>query len=109
MNEVNLRVKTLFKDFAKLINQDIESLSTGFLNDGRGFIKFKSSANGYNESDRKEAEMKLDSFFTMANKLKMSNIILDLRGIGGGAAEIAGCLFSYLSNRPFYYFDYVGA
>ena len=39
----------------------------------------------------------------------MDNLVLDLRDNGGGAPEIANYLFSYLTNKPYYYFDYVGA
>jgi hypothetical protein len=99
----------IFENFTKTINENIEPLTTEIRSNKTAIVKFHSFENGYNETDRKIAEKKLDVFFTNVDSLKSTNLILDLRGNGGGAAEIANYLFSYLANKPYYYFDYVGA
>ena len=50
----------------------------------------------------------IDSFFSRIAELKITNIIIDVRNNNGGAAEVANYLFSYLTNKPYYYFEYVG-
>ncbi len=98
-----------FEDFTKIITENIEPLSTKFRTNGIAILKFHSFENGYNEVDRKKAEKQLDAFFAKADDLKITDLILDLRGNSGGSADIANYLFSYLTNRPYYYFDYTGA
>ncbi|MBK8369685.1 MAG: hypothetical protein IPL10_20555 [Bacteroidetes bacterium] len=39
---------------------------------------------------------------------KTTNLIIDVRNNTGGSPEISNYLFSYLCNKPYYYFDYVG-
>ena len=86
-----------------------EPLTTEFKSENVAILKFHSFENGYNESDRKVAEKKLDQFFAQLDSLKTKNLIIDVRDNGGGAPEIANYLFSYLTNKPYYYFDYIGA
>lgn len=50
----------------------------------------------------------IDAFFNRVAELKITNIIIDVRNNSGGAAEVANYLFSYLTNKPYYYFEYVG-
>lgn len=50
----------------------------------------------------------LDDFFKKIRKQKINNLIIDVRANSGGSAEVANYLFSYLSNKPYYYFEYVG-
>ncbi|WP_211208927.1 S41 family peptidase [Cytophaga aurantiaca] len=89
-----------------LVNQ--EPLSVEFKNDSTVILKVRSFSNGYIQKDRKAAEEKLDSIFNKMYDLKITNLILDLRGNGGGAPELANYLFSYLSSKPYYYFASIG-
>lgn len=98
-----------FETFTKSNAGKTEPLTTEFRTNDLAIMKFHSFENGYNESDRKVTEKQLDDFFAQLDSLKTKNLILDLRDNGGGAAEIASYLFSYLTNKPYYYFDYVGA
>lgn len=98
-----------FEDFTKVINENIEPLTTEFRNNKIAILKFHSFENGYNEADRKIAEKQLDNFFSKVDSLNITHIILDLRGNGGGSADISNYLFSYLTSKPYYYFDYIGA
>lgn len=106
----NINLKGIkFEDFTKIITENIEPLSTEFKNNKIAILKFHSFENGYNEDDRKIAEKQLDDFFAKVDDLKTTDLILDLRDNSGGSADIANYLFSYLTNKPYYYFDYVGA
>jgi len=98
-----------FETYTKSITEKIEPLQTEFKTSNLTILKFHSFANGYNETDRKKAEKQLDNFFTKLDSLKTNHLILDLRDNSGGSADIASYLFSYLTNKPFYYLDYQGA
>lgn len=97
-----------FEAFVNLVSEKTEPLTTEFRNNEISILKFHSFENGYNEADRKIAERQLDAFFQKTDSLKIANLILDLRSNSGGSADIASYLFSYLTNKPYYYFDYVG-
>ncbi|WP_347218396.1 S41 family peptidase [Chryseobacterium sp.] len=114
INSKNRRNKSIVKgitydSFTKSTTENIEPLSTKFETDNLAILKFHSFENGYNESNRKIAEHQLDIFFSKLDNLKTKNLIIDMRDNGGGSAEIANYLFSYLIDQPYYYFDYVGA
>jgi hypothetical protein len=49
----------------------------------------------------------LDSAFRVMRERRTSQLILDLRGNGGGVDEYGALLLSYLVDRPFRYFDYI--
>ncbi|MGE8291238.1 MAG: S41 family peptidase, partial [Sphingobacterium sp.] len=98
-----------FKTYTSAVSEKIEPLTTAFRTNDLAILKFHSFENGYNEADRKIAERQLDHFFTKLDSLKTKNLIIDLRDNGGGSADIANYLFSYLTRSPYYYFDYVGA
>ncbi|WP_298220935.1 S41 family peptidase [Flavobacterium sp.] len=98
-----------FETHTKNLTEKVEPLTTEFKSKDIAVLKFQSFENGYNETDRKIAEKQLDVFFAQLDSLKTKNLILDLRDNGGGSAEIANYLFSYLTNKPYFYFDYIGA
>nr|WP_121272879.1 S41 family peptidase [Pedobacter schmidteae] len=98
-----------FKRYTSTISKKTEPLTTEFRTKDLAILKFRSFENGYNETDRKIAEKQLDHFFTQLDSLKTENLIIDLRDNGGGSADIANYLFSYLTSSPYYYFDYAGA
>ena len=98
-----------FETYTKSVSEETEPLITSFRSKDIAILKFHSFGNGYNETDRKEAEKQLDIFFARLDSLKTQNLIIDLRDNSGGSADIASYLFSYLTARPYYYFDYVGA
>jgi hypothetical protein len=98
-----------FETHTQNISEKIEPLTTEFRTNNLAILKFHSFENGYNEKDRKIAEKQLDDFFIQLESLKTRNLIIDLRDNSGGAAEMANYLFSYLTDKTFYYFDYVGA
>ncbi|MGV0923871.1 S41 family peptidase [Empedobacter tilapiae] len=99
---------TTFDRFSKSTTENIQPLTTEIRKDKIAVLKFHSFSNGYNEADRKIAQEQLDIFFTKLDSLKTKNLIVDLRDNSGGAGEIANYLFSYLIDKPYYYFDYVG-
>jgi C-terminal processing protease CtpA/Prc len=98
-----------YSDFTKNVSTNIAPLSDSLIGNKVAVLKVHSFENGYNEKDRLEAEKMLDAFFSKIQKSKIPHLILDLRDNGGGAPEIANYLFSYLIDKPYYYFDYVGA
>ena len=98
-----------FKAYTSNISENTDPLTTELRTNDLAILKFHSFENGYNETDRKIAEKQLDHFFTQLDSLKTENLIIDLRDNGGGSADIASYLFSYLISTPYYYFDYVGA
>ncbi|MCL1672129.1 S41 family peptidase [Elizabethkingia ursingii] len=99
----------VYDTYSKEIKDNTEPLTTEFKTDNLAILKFHSFENGYNEADRKISEKKLDVFFSRLDSLKTENLIIDLRDNAGGSADIANYLFSYLTKKPYYYFDYVGA
>ena len=98
-----------FQTFTNSTSEKKEPLTTQLISNDIAIIKLNSFANGYNEADRKIAEKKMDQFFAQLDSVKTKNLIIDVRDNSGGAAEIANYLFSYLSNRPYYYMEYMGA
>lgn len=98
-----------YDTFTKNNTEDIPPLTTEFKANNIALLKFHSFENGYDEADRKIAENQLDTFFAKIDRLKIKNLIIDLRDNSGGAAEIANYLFSYLVHAPYFYFEYVGA
>ncbi|WP_312313793.1 S41 family peptidase [Empedobacter brevis] len=98
-----------FETYTKSIAENITPLQTEFKTNNLAVLKFHSFANGYDETNRKIAEKQLDNFFTQLDSLKTKNLIIDLRDNSGGSADIASYLFSYLTNKPFYYLDYQGS
>ncbi|WP_228452191.1 S41 family peptidase [Chryseobacterium sp. c4a] len=98
-----------FKTYTSIISKKTEPLTTEFKTKDLAVLKFRSFENGYNVTDRKVAEKQLDRFFAQLDSLKTENLIIDLRDNGGGSADIANYLFSYLASTPYYYLDYVGA
>lgn len=98
-----------FGNFTKSTTENVPPLTTEIRKDKIAVLKFLSFANGYNEADRKVAEKQLDDFFTKLDRQKTKNLIIDLRDNGGGSADIANYLFSYLTDKPYYYLDYFGA
>lgn len=99
---------TTYDAFTKNTAEKTDPLTTEFETNDLAILKFHSFENGYNEADRKIAENQLDTFFAKLNSLKTKDLIIDLRDNGGGSAEIANYLFSYLIDKPYYYFDYTG-
>jgi hypothetical protein len=97
-----------FPTFYKAVYEKQEPLSTDFFNNKIAILKVRTFSNGYNDYDRKIAEEQLDAFFSKLDSLKTTDLILDLRGNSGGAPEMANDLFSYLTNKPYYYFAYIG-
>jgi len=98
-----------FQTFTNSTSEQNEPLTTEFKTTNLAILKFHSFANGYNEPDRKIAEKKLDQFFAQLDSLKTKNLIIDLRNNSGGAPEMANYLFSYITNKPYHFFDYIGA
>jgi C-terminal processing protease CtpA/Prc len=98
-----------FETHTNNITEKNEPLTTEFKTTNLAILKFHSFANGYNEPDRKIAEKKLDQFFAQLDSLKTKNLIIDLRNNSGGAPEMANYLFSYITNKPYHFFDYIGA
>lgn len=98
-----------FDNFTKNTRENIPPLGTEIRKDNIAVLKFHSFENGYNEADRKIAEKQLDHFFTKLDSLKTKNLIIDFRDNSGGSADIANYLFSYLTDKPYYYLDYFGA
>ncbi|MGV3631373.1 MAG: S41 family peptidase [Bacteroidota bacterium] len=49
-----------------------------------------------------------DDFFNKLHKQKIRRLIIDVRGNGGGDPEMANYLFSWLTDKEYRYFDYVG-
>ena len=98
-----------FAKFTQNTKQNIEPLSSEFIENKIGILKVHSFENGYDETERKKAYLFIDTFFSKMDSLKIDNLVLDLRDNGGGSPEIANYLFSYFTTKPYYYFDYVGA
>lgn len=98
-----------FNEYSAIIAEFKAPMNMEFLSNDVALLKFHSFANGYNPEERAAAEKELDQFFNQLDSLKTHDLIIDLRGNSGGAAEIANYLFSYLHSKPYHYFDYAGA
>lgn len=49
----------------------------------------------------------LDSVFTEINRASVKHLVIDIRNNGGGDDELGALLYSYLTNKPFRYFETV--
>ncbi len=61
----------------------------------------------FNESDLTNYERFLKSSFETIKEKDISNLVVDLRGNGGGKDEYGALLVSYLTNEPFRYFEQI--
>lgn len=62
------------------------------------------SFNYYTDKDIASFNDSLENFFKELKRIKMNNLVLDLRGNYGGAAEPGNELLSYILKKPFQYF-----
>jgi C-terminal processing protease CtpA/Prc len=105
-----IKVKGIeYIEFVKNTSTNLEPLTEEFRNKNIAILTVNSFESGYSETERIKSEKQIDLFFEKINKLKIKNLIIDLRDNGGGAPETANYLFSYLINKPYYYMDYVGS
>lgn len=97
-----------YSEFSKILKEQTEPLSFKIIKNDIAILKLHSFENGYIEKDRILAEKQISTFFNKIDSSKIPNLIIDLRGNSGGAPEISNFVFSYLINKPYYYFDYIG-
>jgi hypothetical protein len=97
-----------YKNFRKEVRRIVAPITKEFIDDKVGIL----TVNTFNIGDFEYMEIEykkyLDDFFSELSKRNINELVIDLRGNGGGSAEISNYLFAYLTSQPYYYFDYVG-
>jgi len=71
-------------------------------------LTIRSFGNSVRDSSENDYNTFLDQSFRKIQEKSISDLIVDLRGNGGGSDEYGARLFSYLTNEPFEYYDYLG-
>lgn len=97
-----------YKSFVKRTRKIVEPIKQDFPSPNIAVL----TINTFNKVDfefkKIDYEKYIDDFFKQVSKEKIENLIIDVRNNNGGSAEISSYLFSYLSDKPYFYFDYVG-
>lgn len=81
-----------------------KNLSLGFIDDETAILTV-ASFNYYRWNDYEVFENFIDSSFTEINKRGIKNLIIDLRGNGGGSQSSSIHLLQYLVDKPFTYYS----
>lgn len=83
------------------------ALEFKILNESTGVMTIQSFAGGVTDNKGNAYSDFLKNSFSEAKKNKIKNLIIDLRGNGGGNDNYGSLLFSYLTDKPFQYYQYL--
>ena len=77
------------------------------LNDETAFLRVESFSKSEIKSGKQNYKKFLKKTFATLAQKQVKNLILDVRGNGGGDDGYGNLLFSYLTDRPFNYYKYI--
>jgi C-terminal processing protease CtpA/Prc len=107
LKEINLS-GIAYKSFLKRTRKIVEPIQQEFPSNNIAILSVNTFNIGDFEYKKIDYKKYIDNFFKQVRRDKITNLIIDVRNNNGGSAEISNYLFSYLYNKPYYYFDYVG-
>ena len=107
LKEINL-YGTTFNKFVKRTRKVVEPIQKDFTSKNIAILTVNTFYIGDFEYKKIDYKKYIDDFFKQVHQNKTTNLIIDVRNNNGGSPEISNYLFSYLFNKPYYYFDYVG-
>ena len=105
--EVNLSGIT-YKSFMKRTRKFVEPIHYEFLSNNIAVLTCNTFNIGDFEFKKIDYEKYIDNFFKHVRRHNITNLIIDVRNNNGGSAEVSNYLYSYLCQKSYYYFDYVG-
>ena len=97
-----------YKSFVKRTRKIIEPIEQEFLPNNIAVLTVNTFYIGDFEYKKIDYKKYIDNFFKQVAKNSITNLIIDVRNNNGGSAEVSNYLFSYLCQKSYFYFDYVG-
>lgn len=97
-----------FNLFVKRTRKVVEPIEQKFLSKNIAVLTVNTFFIGDFNYENINYKKYIDHFFKQVRKYKITKLIIDVRNNGGGSPEISNYLFSYLYDKPYYYYDYVG-
>jgi hypothetical protein len=97
-----------FQTFQRNTRKIVGPIQHEFKRNNLAILTVNTFLTDYFEQKNINYKKNIDEFFERVAELKITNIIIDVRNNPGGSPEISNYLFSYLSNKPYYYFEYMG-
>jgi hypothetical protein len=97
-----------FQTFQSKTRKIVGPIQHEFKRNNLAILTVNTFLTDYFEQKNIDYKKNIDEFFKRVAELKITNIIIDVRNNTGGSPEVSNYLFSYLSNKPYYYFEYMG-
>lgn len=99
---------TDYKSFVNGTRVIVEPIEQEFRGDSLAILQVNTFYTPDFEFRKIDYKKYIKDFFTTVKKKNISKLIIDVRNNSGGDPEISSYLFSFLTNKPYYYFEYVG-
>lgn len=102
-------IKVELVAFKKIVptNSNNDLLMLTELNESTKLLSIRTFSSSYLESNGFKYYNFLKNSFSNINNTKTKNLIIDVRGNGGGDDNFGATLVSYLTNERFKYFEYI--
>lgn len=97
-----------YKSFINGTRFIVEPIEQAFKGDSIAILKVNTFYTPDFEFKKMDYKKYITDFFTTVKKKKISKLIIDVRNNSGGDSQISNYLFSFLTDKPYYYFEYVG-
>lgn len=97
-----------YKNFIKTTRKVVEPITQEFKENNITILTVNTFYIDDYEYKKINYKKYIDNFFKDLKKKNITNLIIDVRGNSGGSAEVSNYLFSYLTDKQYYYFEYVG-
>jgi C-terminal processing protease CtpA/Prc len=107
LKEINLS-GVVYKSFVIRTRKIVEAIQQEFLSSNIAVLTVNTFNIGDFEYKKIDYKKYIDNFFKQVHRDNITNLIIDVRNNNGGSAEISNYLFSYLYNKQYYYFEYIG-
>jgi hypothetical protein len=97
-----------YKDYTKKVRRIVEPIQQEFKENNMAILSLRTFFIDDFEYSKIDYKKYMDDFFKNVKKLNIDKLIIDVRSNPGGSPEVANYLFSYLTDKSYYYFEYVG-
>jgi hypothetical protein len=94
-----------YNAYIKNTRKIVPVVEQDFKENGIAILKVNTFDQGDFEYEKINYRDYFDEFFRKVHTLKINKLIIDVRGNGGGSAEISNYLFSCLTDKSYYYFE----